>query len=182
MMRGSPFVLLLATALSVGLTAHAEPGGGLTGTTLEQTSTSPTLRSMDSSDSFHHHHWGFGPYRSPGLAFVLSLTPVPVDFGNLYAQNTEWGIVYTSAELALGGSMLWVGADHMCHSNDCDSWSDGERRTMLGLVFGYVAVKLGAGIHATFAAEDFNTRQNSSVSPMILATADGVVIGWQRRY
>lgn len=176
MVRSPLHPLLLVAVLSVASTASAQPSEGPTGTTV------PAQGSMDRSDSFHHHHWGFSPYRSPGLAFVLSLTPVPIDFGNLYAENTGWGIAYTSVELGLGGSMLWMGMGHMCHSEECDSWSDNQRLTMLGLVSGYVAVKLGAGIHATYAAEEFNARQRAAAFPVISPTTGGALVGWQLRF
>lgn len=51
-------------------------------------------------------------YRSPGLAAGLSLTPVPVDFGNLYAGNIGWGIASTSLELGLMAPMFFIAANH----------------------------------------------------------------------
>lgn len=107
----------------------------------------------------HAHHGMFvdAPYRSPGLAAVLSLTPVPVDFGNLYAENVGWGIVYTAAELSLTTPMMWLMGGHMGHANDAPrSWSAGERNGMIAFMSSYMVVKLAAAIHAGYAAADFN--------------------------
>lgn len=121
---------------------------------------------------------GDARYRSPGMAAALSLTPVPVDFGNFYAENVGWGIAYTSGQLALGGAMMWIGAGHMCHGgsgNGCSSWSDTERNSMVGLVAGYVALKVVAAVHASEAAEDFN---RVHASPVVTPTNGGVMFGW----
>jgi len=42
------------------------------------------------TDRPHATLFGDVRYRSPGVAVALSLTPVPVDFGNLYAENVGW--------------------------------------------------------------------------------------------
>lgn len=120
----------------------------------------------------------FGPhYRSPGLAAALSLTPVPVDFGNLYAENVGWGMVYTGTELALAGGMMWLGAGHMCHRADgCGDWSGPETAGMVALVTGYVAVKVIAGVHASSSARDFNERAKRTLYPGIAPTRDGAAL------
>ncbi len=98
-------------------------------------------------------------YRSPGLAVALSLTPLPVDFGNLYAGNLAWGVAYTAIEVSLMAPMMWFAGTHMDHGGNVGrSWSTGERGTMIGLVAGYVGVKLVAGLHAGYAARGFNAR------------------------
>lgn len=120
----------------------------------------------------------FGPrYRSPGLAAVLSLTPVPVDFGNLYAEHVAWGMVYTTAELGLATGMMWLGADHMCHRDGCQTWSGGETAGMVALATGYVAVKIVAGLHAASAAREFNERAPVAWSPLVAPTRGGVALG-----
>lgn len=100
-----------------------------------------------------------GPdYRSPGLSVALSLTPVPVDFGNLYAENVAWGVAYTTVELTLAAPMMWMVGSHMHHDNADDrTWSAGERSWEIALVSGYVFVKVASGIHAGYAAARFNT-------------------------
>ena len=104
---------------------------------------------------------------------------MPVDFGNLYAENVPWGIAYTSVELALGGGFAWLGADHMCRGDDCDEWSDAERTGAIALISGYIVVKLVAGTHASFAAQRFNEEHRSFAAPLIVPTTSGAVFGWQ---
>lgn len=110
----------------------------------------------------HSHHDSMldRRYRSPGIAALLSLAPVPVDFGNFYAENVTWGIVYTSGELALAGSMMWLGGMHMCHAgSDCSGLSDGETVAMIAMAGGYAAVKIVAALHAASAARTFDAQQ-----------------------
>lgn len=124
--------------------------------------------------------FGDARYRSPGLAAALSLTPVPVDFGNFYAENVGWGLVYTTGQLALAGSMMWLGGTHMCHGRvDCSEWSDGETTAMVALASGYVAVKIVAAFHAASAAREFNaTQPHVSVGavPVPGGASGGVVV------
>ena len=128
----------------------------------------------------HDHHGLFSDssYRSPGLAVALSLTPLPVDFGNFYAENLGWGVAYTAIEVSLLAPMMWVTGSHMGHGGvDDRRWSDGERGAMIGLLAGYVAVKLIAGLHAGAAARGFN-RTYAHGAPFALPTRGGAVAGW----
>ena len=110
------------------------------------------------------------------MAAALSLTPIPVDFGNLYAENIGWGIAYTSIEVTLASGMMFVGGNHMCHEGSgCGSWSEGERYTMVGLVGAYVAVKIVSAVHASNAAAEFNRAH--LVMPVIAPTTGGLVVG-----
>ena len=112
--------------------------------------------------------------RSPGLAAGLSLTPVPVDFGNLYAENVGWGIAYTSLELGLMAPMFFIAADHgMGHSGTANPWSSRDRNWMIGLVSGYVAVKIVSALHAAHAAEVFNRDQRARFAASIVPSAGG---------
>ena len=80
-------------------------------------------------DAVEGHHEAAPAYRSPGLAAVLSLTPLPVDFGNFYTDNVGWGVAYTALELGLAAPMMWLAADRgMGHgSGAANGWSSGDR-------------------------------------------------------
>ena len=56
------------------------------------------------SDNGPHFLFGDSQHRMPGLAVVLSLQPLPVDFGNLYAENLGWGVAYTAIEVSLAAT------------------------------------------------------------------------------
>ncbi len=126
----------------------------------------------------------FGPRdRSPGLALALSLTPVPVDFGNLYAENVAWGLAYTGGELLLAGGMIWLGADHMCHHpGSCSAWSASETVGMSEMVVGYVAIKILSGLHAAHAATDFDAKRRVAAwAPVVAPLQSGAsmsLAGW----
>lgn len=112
--------------------------------------------------------------RSPGLAAGLSLTPLPVDFGNLYAENIGWGIAYTTLELGLMAPMIFIAADHgMGHSATANAWTSRDRNWMIGLVSGYVAIKLVSALHAAHAAEVFNRDQRARFGAAIVPSANG---------
>ena len=113
-------------------------------------------------------------HRSPGLAAGLSLTPLPIDFGNLYAENIGWGIAYTSLELGLMAPMMFIAADHgMGHYGTANPWTSSDRNWMIGLASSYVVVKLISGLHAAHAAEAFNRDQKSHFSAAIAPAAGG---------
>ena len=106
-----------------------------------------------------HPLFGDSEYRSPGLAVALSLTPMPVDFGNLYAENLGWGVAYTSIELTLALPAMWLGVGHMWHGgagDSCNAWSTSEQEFLVGLVVAYVGVKIVAAMQAGAAAREFN--------------------------
>ena len=121
-------------------------------------------------------HHGTSAYRSPGLAAALSLTPVPVDFGNLYAESIGWGMAYTSVELALMAPMMFIVGDHgMGHSVTSTPWSSSDRNWMIGLVSGYVVVKVVSGLHAAHNAEVLNHDHLPRVSAAIVPASGGAV-------
>jgi hypothetical protein len=132
---------------------------------------------------YHHGLFGDERYRSPGLAVALSLTPLPVDFGNLYAENLGWGVAYTALEVSTMVPMMWLVGGHMDHGWDGDRrWSTGERNAMFGLVSGYVAIKLVAGLHAGYAARAFNRRAGSEPMAAILPVRGGAVAAMSTRF
>jgi hypothetical protein len=147
---------------------------------------SPSRASADdaSQSSTSVEPSAFGPhYRSPGLAAALSLTPAPVDFGNFYAENVGWGVVYTSAEVVLGAGMMWIGADHMCHSASCSAWSGVETGGMIAMAAGYVAVKIVSAMHAAGAATDFDSKHGTAAwRPLVLPASGGAALGLAARF
>lgn len=131
----------------------------------------------------HHFLLGDSDYRSPGLAVALSLQPLPVDFGNLYAENLGWGVAYTAIEVSLMAPMMWLGGSHMHHGlNDDRTWSSGEKGAMIGLVSGYVAVKLVSGLHAGYAAKAFNRAYEPAPLAFVAPTPGGALLGWGRAF
>lgn len=112
---------------------------------------------------------------------ALSLTPMPIDFGNLYAENFGWGMVYTTVELGLAVPLIWLGTRHMCghHSEECDAWTDSERSWGVGLLGGYVGVKLLSAIHAGYAARAYNdARREERAGFLVFPLSDGAALGW----
>lgn len=105
-------------------------------------------------------------YRSPGLAAALSLTPMPVDFGNFYAENPEMGILWTAAETGLMAAAMWSAWDGdggmMGHGTDRDGtrdrWTAADRDRTAALAAGYVGVKLIAALQASRSAQAHNER------------------------
>jgi hypothetical protein len=125
-------------------------------------------------------------HRSPGLAVALSLQPLPIDFGNLYAENIGWGVTYTAIEVALMAPMMWMTGSHMSHAGmtrvgDDGSWSDREKGAMVGLAAGYVLVKLAAGLHAGRAAQGFNLMYERRATALVAPTAGGALLVWSAR-
>jgi len=87
----------------------------------------------------------------------LSLQPLPIDFGNLYAENLSWGVAYTAIEVSVMAPMMWIAGQHMGQGSvDVRGWSGAERDTMIGLALAYVAVKLVASLHAGYSARALN--------------------------
>lgn len=122
---------------------------------------------------------GDARYRSPGLAVALSLQPLPIDFGNLYAENLGWGIAYTAAEVALMAPGMWLTGQHMDHGGAGNQhWSGGESGIMIGSVAGYVVVKLVAGVHAGYAAQAFNRAAAGQGVAFVTPTPGGALLGW----
>ena len=131
----------------------------------------------------HHGLSSDARYRSPGLAVALSLQPLPVDFGNLYAENLGWGIAYTAIEVSLMAPMMWMTGQHMDHGyGDERSWSSGERTAMAGFVAGYVAVKLVAGLHAGYAAQSFNRAGEPRGVAFVAPARGGAAFMWSRAF
>lgn len=144
---------------------------------------------IDADGSSRLAHGGHGgwwtsrsDYKSPGLAVALSLTPLPVDFGNLYAENVDWALGYTVAQLSVATPLIWLTARHMGgphrhhgprERNDAPTWSETERRWGYGLLTGYVVIKLISATHAAFAARAFNQAHEPEDASLNIAAMDG---------
>lgn len=134
-------------------------------------------------DSHRGQPFLFGPptYRSPGLAVALSLQPLPIDLGNLYAENLGWGVAYTAVEVALLAPMMWMTGQHMDHGNGDDRrWTGMESGMMVGFISGYVVVKLMAGLHAGYAARSFNQTFEGRGMAVVVPTAGGALLTWTK--
>ncbi len=112
------------------------------------------------------HGWGWYGPKSPGVAALLSLQPMPVDFGNFYIDDWGKGILYTSLELAIfvPGVMLMgdYGMGHS-HSSNNSEWTDSERITFYSLLAGYLAVKVISAYDAASTAEKLINNERVSV-------------------
>ncbi len=120
----------------------------------------------------HHHgeQWS-SSRKSPAIAAVLSLQPLPMDLGSFYAGNWERGTIYTAAEIALfipALGLISENSDWGHHRYDSYYYSDANRRTWTDvernrfyyLAGGYFLVKLISALDAGYSVE----RQNAQVS------------------
>lgn len=110
--------------------------------------------------------------KSPALAAMLSLQPIPIDLGSLYAGNWERGIIYTAAQIALfvpavvliGENSRWrhhyYDPARYYPDDDRWTWSRAERERFYYLVGGYVLVKLISAFDAGYTVE----RSNATLS------------------
>jgi hypothetical protein len=176
------FGAIIAASAWLGGTAAAQPGPSASEASSHPVAAPPAPAPIASQAQPHRAYRGIlgdSQYRSPGLAVALSLTPLPVDFGNLYAENLGWGIVYTAFELSLMAPMMWLAGGHMDHGRDnTRSWSDSERNAMFGLAGGYVLVKLAAGLHAGYAARAFNRESSANGLAFVAPTPGGALVTW----
>ncbi|MDX2054616.1 MAG: hypothetical protein SFV15_19605 [Polyangiaceae bacterium] len=108
---------------------------------------------------------------------------MPVDFGNLYAENLAWGVAYTAVELSLLTPVVWLTGGHMNHGgDDTRRWSDGERNTVIGDLSAYVVVKLVAGLHAGYSARQFNAERKPTTMILMAPTAGGALVSVGRSF
>lgn len=120
---------------------------------------------------------GTGQTLRPGLALALSLTPAPIDIGNLYVGNAGWGATYTGAELTLAGGGVWLLASHRCSpASACHHWQRTDTRWGLGLLGLYSLLKLAAGLHARRVA--ITSKSVPSRRPRLSERAFGVRWAW----
>ena len=127
-------------------------------------------------------HWN--EERSPGLAALLSLQPMPVAIGNFYADDWEKGILYTSLELSLfipamgllGGRHMMGGYNYNHYHDESDhEWSDNDRTLFYSLLAGYVAVKVISAFDAGHSVERY-LQEQKEVSMNIVPKFDGLAL------
>ena len=112
------------------------------------------------------HGLGWYGSKSPGIAALLSLQPMPVDFGNFYVDDWGKGILYTSLELSIFVPGVMLMGDHgMGHSHSSNNyeWTDSERITFYSLLAGYIAVKVISAYDAASTAEKLINNERVSV-------------------
>jgi len=124
--------------------------------------------------------------RSPALAALLSIQPLPVDLGGFYAGNWERAILYTTAESAITTPslvLLWErgGWGHMgYYSYDPASlkrweWTKAERERFYYLVAGYMIVKAISAFDAGFSVQHLlhhaSLRYDEKTSSMMFAVS-----------
>jgi hypothetical protein len=112
--------------------------------------------------------------KSSGLAVALSLTPLPIDFGNFYANNSGWATLYTGAELGLAGTIVWFGSEQLCWRKGYEcNFSTPDAWTMGALITAYVGVKIGAAVHASSAVRAYERERERSPKLALVPTSDG---------
>lgn len=127
------------------------------------------LLSLTVSDNIAQHHGGMtnsGKEKSPAIAALLSIQPLPIAFGNFYTNDWERGIIYTTVELVLFipatvllGRNNWGWGMHDYSSGDYEdnkSWTNTERNQFYYLLAGYVIVKIVSAFDAGYSAENIN--------------------------
>lgn len=120
----------------------------------------------------HHINSRLSSKKSPALAAVLSLQPLPVDLGSFYAGNWKRGVLYSAAQLALfvpaavlvGERSDWghhrFDRSYYYGNDDRRPWTRAERERFYYLVGGYFLIKVISAFDAGYSVE----RQNASLS------------------
>lgn len=120
----------------------------------------------------HHHGESWSSSRQdPAIAAVLSIQPLPLDFGSFYAGNWERGVIYSAAEIVLFVPAMVLIAENSnwghhryypYYYDDYDrkTWTSAERDRFYYLVGGYVLVKIVSAFDAGYSVE----RKNRSFS------------------
>lgn len=114
--------------------------------------------------------------KSPSVAALLSLQPMPVALGNFYTDDWEKGILYTTLEVGMliPGMVLLSDRyfDHFYDGYTRKSWTDTEQAWFISLVTGYVVVKVISAFDAAYSAER-HIRIGERVSLKVSPKMDG---------
>ena len=110
------------------------------------------------------HGWEWYGPKSPGVAALLSLQPMPVDFGNFYVDDWGKGIIYTSLELSMFISGMFIMSDsYMHHNGNNNGWTDNQRVWFYSLLTGYVLTKVISAYDAASTAEHLMNSEHVSL-------------------
>ena len=110
------------------------------------------------------HGWEWYGPKSPGVAALLSLQPMPVDFGNFYVDDWGKGIIYTSLELSMFISGMFIMSDsYMHHNGNNNGWTDNQRAWFYSLVTGYMLTKVISAYDAASTAEHLMNSEHVSL-------------------
>lgn len=121
------------------------------------------LIGMSSHTAFSQDHidsWGDGT--NPSVAVLLSIQPLPIDFGNFYTGNWKRGIGYSviqsSLIVAAGFTLAKSEWSHNhLYRNDTNYYNRGltsaERKRLIWYSVSYIAIKAISGIDAGMTAE-----------------------------
>jgi len=110
------------------------------------------------------HGWGWYGPKSPGVAALLSLQPMPVDLGNFYVDDWGRGIIYTSLELSMFiPGMLLMSDRHSDHNGNNNGWTDNQRVWFYSLLTGYVLTKVISAYDAASTAEHLMNGEHVSL-------------------
>lgn len=117
----------------------------------------------------HHHGGGFSSLKKdPTIAAMLSIQPLPIDFGSFYAGNWERGTLYTAVEVGLfipAVILFSENSDWRSHHRydsyyytdaNRTMWTQSERERFYYLLGGYALVKIISAFDAGYSVE----RQN----------------------
>ncbi len=122
------------------------------------------ISSLPRMNQMMGYGWGWYGPKSPGVAALLSLQPMPVDFGNFYVDDWGKGIIYTSLELSIFISGMFLMSDsYMYHNGNNNGWTDNERVWFFSLLTGYVLTKVISAYDAASTAEQLMKSEHVSL-------------------
>jgi hypothetical protein len=116
--------------------------------------------------------WTEGGGTSPAVAALLSLTPVPVAFGEFYAGSWGAGLAFSFlevAELATAGAVLvYEGGAMMYGGVPLPGWSATGQVVFLSAVGSFVLTKFIDAFAAASAAQDRGRRASDTRLGMVV--------------